>query len=147
MNRLTERLENTNIAYMAIAKTLSKKDQEIEGSKPILEGIYAIFQRLAAYEDTGLEPEEILTSDEMKEINIKLGKLIDYMDLEEQGRLIKLPQNERDLIQDEYEAAEAMLNDIYQGEIIGETAYNVINLALQNIRYMISGRKGAEDEN
>jgi hypothetical protein len=44
---------------MAIADTLPKSEQAIEGSKPILEGIYAMFQKLANYEDTGLSPEQV----------------------------------------------------------------------------------------
>lgn len=63
MNRLTKRNAN-GVAYMVIADSLPKSEQEIEGSKPILEGLYAMFQRLAEYED-----------------------------LEEQGRLVKLPAN------------------------------------------------------
>ena len=58
MNRLTKRNSN-GVAYMSIAETLAKWEQEIEGSQAILEGVYVIFQKLAAYEDIGLEPEEI----------------------------------------------------------------------------------------
>ncbi len=43
--------------------------------------------------------------------------------------------------QGQYEAAESMLNNIYQGEIIGETAYNVINQALQSMREMIAEKE------
>jgi len=50
VERLTKRTSN-GVAYMDIADTLPKRDQEIEGSKPILEGLYAIFQKLAEYED------------------------------------------------------------------------------------------------
>jgi len=50
MDRLTKRTPN-GVAYMAIADTLPKREQEIEGSKPILEGLYAMFQKLADYED------------------------------------------------------------------------------------------------
>lgn len=50
MDRLTKRT-STGIAYMAMADTLSKADKEIEGSKPVLEGLYAMFQKLAKYED------------------------------------------------------------------------------------------------
>ena len=52
MNTLTKRTEK-GIAYLAIADDLPKKDQMIEGSKPILEGFYAVLQRLADYEDIG----------------------------------------------------------------------------------------------
>lgn len=66
MNRLTK-INSNGVAYMAIADGIPKRDQELEGSKPILEGFYAMVQKLAAYEDTGLEPEDILS-------NIKQGE-------------------------------------------------------------------------
>ena len=50
MERLTKRLPNGAV-YIAIADNLCKEDQEIQGSKQILEGIYAILQKLAEYED------------------------------------------------------------------------------------------------
>lgn len=50
MSRLTKRNEN-GVAYMAIADTLPKRQQEIEGSKPMLEALFAMFQKLAHYED------------------------------------------------------------------------------------------------
>ncbi len=46
--------------------------------------------------------------------------------------------------QSQYEAAESMLNDIYQGGIIGETAYNVINQALESMKEIIIEREGME---
>lgn len=69
MNRLTKRNEQ-GVAYVAIADTLPKKHQEIECySNKLLEAIFAIFQKLASYED-----------------------------LEEQGLLIKLPCNVDDIV-------------------------------------------------
>ncbi|GEM_PF-2252167 len=59
MERLTKRTPN-GAAYMAIADTLPKADQEIEGSKPILEGLYAMFQKLAKYEDLDEKLPEIV---------------------------------------------------------------------------------------
>jgi len=50
MKRLTKRNEN-GIAYIANADGLTKKDQEIVGSKVILESLYAMFQKLVDYED------------------------------------------------------------------------------------------------
>jgi hypothetical protein len=67
MERLTKRTPK-GVAYMAIADTLSKSEQEIEGSRPILEGLYSMFQKLADYEDTGFMPKEIQALSE----NIKL---------------------------------------------------------------------------
>ena len=48
--RLTRRNKN-GIAYIAHADLLTKNDQEIVGSKVVLESLYAIFQKLADYED------------------------------------------------------------------------------------------------
>lgn len=97
MNRLTKRTPN-GVAYLAIAETLSKKEQEIEGSKPILEGIYAIFQRLAAYEDTELTPEEFIDLKVCLENEGDTGgtirdliELMQYRKLEFEGKLIILP--------------------------------------------------------
>ena len=95
MNRLTKRNSN-GVAYMSIAETLAKWEQEIEGSQAILEGVYAIFQKLAAYEDTGLEPEEI--SKLIKEYNKDSTIAAHYEQLEEQSLLIKLPCNVRDRV-------------------------------------------------
>lgn len=50
MARLTKRNEK-GVAYMAIADTLPKRQHEIEGSKPVLEALFAMFQKLAYYED------------------------------------------------------------------------------------------------
>jgi len=50
MERLTKRTPK-GIAYMAIADSLSKSEQEIISSQPILEGIYDMFQKLADFED------------------------------------------------------------------------------------------------
>lgn len=68
MNRLTKR-NSKGIAYMAIADKLTKRNQEIESSKPVLEILFAMFQKLAHYED-----------------------------LEEQGLLIKLPCKVGDIV-------------------------------------------------
>ncbi len=97
MERLTKRNEK-GIAYLAIAETLPKEDQKIEGTKPTLESIYAVFQRLAAYEDSGLEPEELqeyLQRHDFKELHDHISELLV---LEKQGRLIKLSCQEGDTI-------------------------------------------------
>lgn len=60
-------------------------------SSSLVNILYDILNRLAKYEDTGLEPEEILSCTELKDIDKKLEELIKYNDLEEQGLLIKLP--------------------------------------------------------
>ena len=106
------------------------------------EKLYSVASKLLAYEETGLSPEEIQGAyDICIEHEGNFTKLLDEkrknMILEEQGRLIKLPY-EIEMYQKQFESAEAMLNDIYQGGIIGETAYNVINQLLQSIRDIIT---------
>lgn len=56
------------------------------------------YDKLAAYEDTGLEPKNILTATELSNINTALEKansfldeLMVYKDLEKQGKLYKIP--------------------------------------------------------
>lgn len=95
MSRLTKRNEK-GVAYMAISETLSKRDQQLEGSKPILEGIYAIFQRLASYEDTGLRPEDFLILE--NEAEAYKEEYLKYKTLEEQGLLIELPCKVGDIV-------------------------------------------------
>lgn len=53
--------------------------------------LHTILSKLAAYEETGLEPEETLTAKEMEYINFALNECKKYKDLEDEGRLIKLP--------------------------------------------------------
>ena len=77
MNRLTKRNEK-GIAYMAIADSLPKIDQELEGSKPILEGLYAMFQKLAEYED--LEEQGLLIR-----LPCKIGTKVFYIKTELNG--------------------------------------------------------------
>lgn len=48
--RLTKRNEK-GVAYMALTDSLPKEKTQIEGSKEVLEGIYAMMQKLAHYED------------------------------------------------------------------------------------------------
>lgn len=58
MDRLIKRKDE--FVYLAIAEKLPKEKQEIEGSKEVLEGLYATWQKLADYEDTELMPKEII---------------------------------------------------------------------------------------
>jgi len=132
----------------------------LQYSTETIEGVIAIFytalwgfaevrENLKAYEDTGLTPEEFTDLQSCLEGEAgtsgtisDLIELMKYRKLEAEGRLIKLPCNEGYTIQSQREAAESMLNDIYQGGIIGETAYNVINQALQSMRKIIIEREG-----
>ena len=65
------------------------------------ETIHAILKRLAAYEDTGLEPQEVKDMAENVETRLltwcesrygfPVGKLMDLLDAESEGRLVVLP--------------------------------------------------------
>ena len=93
MNRLTKRTKG-GIAYTEIPLNQSSvidKDGYIVGCRT---GFIA--DRLAAYEDTRLEPEQVKQlNDAFKNSQKKLEKafddLLEYEKLEEQGLLIKLP--------------------------------------------------------
>jgi hypothetical protein len=85
--------------------------------------LQSILDRLATYEDTGLEPEEIedlkdcIEGEEGTQGTVKdLLELVQYRKLEEQGLLIKLPCK------------------------VGDTVYYV-NLSNKVINYMVSGFK------
>ena len=56
------------------------------------------FDRLAQYEDTGLEPEEILSGLELANIAAALMKLKEYQKAEKVGRMAKLPCGVGDII-------------------------------------------------
>mgnify|MGYP003540488357 CR=1 FL=1 len=77
MERLTKRKED-GIAYMSIADTLSKKDQIIEGSKPVLESLYAMFQKLAEFEDNQAELERLAEIGRATEKAFEEGYIFSY---------------------------------------------------------------------
>ena len=55
-----------------------------------------ICERLAAYEDTGLEPEEVLPKDKADEIALKLMRLADLESLCNYTRLRELAEADKD---------------------------------------------------
>lgn len=55
-----------------------------------------LVERLAAYEDTGLEPEEVLPKDKADEIALKLMRLADLESLYSYTRLRELADAEKD---------------------------------------------------
>lgn len=107
MERLTRKSEITGLPMPIKLQESCGEDScsdacEMYGDNGCIDcPIQKCMTRLAAYEDTGLEPRDVLTSDEMKKINIKLGEFIDYINLEEQGKLIKLSCKVGDVV---YEA-------------------------------------------
>ena len=82
MNRLTKRLPNGKIGYAPL-----KQGECVD----VIDLLDCFGEKLAAYEDTGLEPEEILTAKESAEIACALNELKKYKDAEEEGRLVVLP--------------------------------------------------------
>ena len=70
-------------------KRLTSKypDGTIQGTGTLDE----ILLRLAAYEDTGLEPEDVLTALEMADLFAGLRKLEEVKKAESEGRLLILP--------------------------------------------------------
>ena len=62
---------------------------------PSNDAMYKILTRLAAYEDTGLEPEEIKNAldvnDIIPEINATVDHICDLLKAEQEGRLLELP--------------------------------------------------------
>lgn len=106
MERLTRRI-NGVVVYVG-AKNLYSTGQipcEVEPA-----GVREMMDRLAAYEDTWLEPEEVLPKDKADEIALKLMRLADLESLcsytrlrelaeaDKDGRLVVLPCNVGDTI-------------------------------------------------
>lgn len=65
-------------------------------SQPTTTSIEALFYRLAAYEDTGLEPEEIITGKELAEIACGLELLKKYQELGNFDRLRELAEADKE---------------------------------------------------
>lgn len=89
MNRLTKK----NGALFGV---YGKINQWIPESEEVGRIANEALEKLSAYEDTGLEPEQIRQlNDAFTNVQKKLAKafddLFEYKDLEEQGLLIKLP--------------------------------------------------------
>ncbi len=84
MNRLTEKYSGTHVYYK------NEYGETVLCGEMTVPQIKECTDKLKAYEDIGLEPEEVYKT-------IKSGvpewipKYLEYRDLEEQGRLIKLP--------------------------------------------------------
>jgi hypothetical protein len=93
MNRLTEHIEGLTVSKERYIKHSPCHYCEYQSTSDCLmeECTYAnALNKLAAYEDGGLEPEQV--SPYNKElVDTILEQLKEYEDLEEQGRLIKLP--------------------------------------------------------
>lgn len=91
MNRLTERKEIVE-CYRGECQKLKQEIPTCDECQYIDKAI----SKLAAYEDTGLEPEQVKQlndafTNSQKKLEKAFDELLKYKDLEEQGLLIKLP--------------------------------------------------------
>lgn len=86
MERLTQRLRTGEVL---MASNYEEKYTEQEW-------ICVLQDRLAAYEDTGLEPEEVLPKDKADEIALKLMRLADLESLCNYDRLRELAKADKD---------------------------------------------------
>lgn len=91
-------------------KRLTIRNSDGTVSQPTHSTFENVFNRLAEYEDTGLEPEEILTGKELAEVACALISLKEYKSLgtidhirellkaEQDGRLVVMPCNVGDTV-------------------------------------------------
>lgn len=85
MNRLTEKYSGIHVCYKnGYKNTVLCSEMTVPQTRECMD-------KLSAYEDTGLEPEDILPTTELAEIYCRFGELMKYKELELEGRLIKLP--------------------------------------------------------
>lgn len=106
MNRLTNRDPKDGLAYTVIPLNTSCVFDDINQQ---FHACYTGFiaDRLASYEDTELEPEEILQNEELFKAYMhvyggrhphEIVKALELLDLEEQSRLIKMPCKVEDAV-------------------------------------------------
>lgn len=77
-------------------KRLTIRHSEGRVSQPSTTAMEVLFYRLAAYEDTGLEPEEIITGKELAEIACGLEQLKKYQELGNVDRLRELAEADKE---------------------------------------------------
>ena len=77
-------------------KRLTIRNSDGTVSQPTTTSIEALFYRLAAYEDTGLEPEEIITGKELTEIACGLELLKKYQEIGNFDRLRELAEADKE---------------------------------------------------
>ena len=95
MERLTKRLSSGAPTYNYPSSCYFDDDS---GSDKIAQSAFRqrCVERLAAYEDTGLEPEEVLPKDKVDEIALKLMRLADLESLCSYTRLRELAEADKD---------------------------------------------------
>lgn len=92
----------------------------------------AAWSRLAAYEDTGLEPEEVLPKDKADEIALKLMRLADLESLCSYTRLRELAEADEDgrLVVPPCKVGDTLFR-VFAGEILEHKVRNMRYLAIQ----------------
>ena len=83
------------ITEMATINAVNKADL-MRCVKWLLERLEAALDRLEAYKDTGMEPEDILSAADMGKVACALHELNQYKDLGDLGRLRELVEADRD---------------------------------------------------
>ena len=91
MERLTKRC-NGVVTYIGASNEYETGQIACEVEP---QGVRELLERLAAYEDTGLEPEEVLPKDKADEIALKLMRLADLESLCSYTRLHELAEADR----------------------------------------------------
>jgi hypothetical protein len=87
MERLTKKIDRCTVFPEELVGVTLIPDNPIMGK---------LLLRLAAYEDTGLEPEEVLAKDKADEIALKLMRLADLESLCSYTRLRELAEADKD---------------------------------------------------
>ena len=87
MKRLTKKYDEGSYGIIALDATCTK--MACASCLKCEKHIGKIINRVGAYEDSGLEPEE--TKDLIEAYKVSLARNVEYGTLEEQGLLIKLP--------------------------------------------------------
>lgn len=91
MERLTERHYHADDHYMVCSENCYSDMGCID-----CPAFDKLIERLAAYEDTGMEPEEVLPKEKADEIAIKLMRLADLESFCEYSRLLELAEADKE---------------------------------------------------
>ena len=137
MERLTQRLRTGEVL---MASNCEEKYTEQEW-------ICVLQDRLAAYEDRGCDPEEVLPKDKSDEIALKLMRLADLENLCSYTRLRELAEadkGDRVVAAMSDKQAAAALREYLENREMPATVYVAICVAIRKLEEPMDG--GADDE-
>ncbi len=137
MERLTQRLRTGEVL---MASNCEEKYTEQEW-------ICVLQDRLAAYEDSGCDPEEVLPKDKSDEIALKLMRLADLENLCSYTRLRELAEadkGDRVVAAMSDKQAAAALREYLENREMPATVYVAICVAIRKLEEPMDG--GADDE-